>query len=180
MDKYSSSGEREEQRNSDSGRGRKGGLERGVLRADRDGVICGGLTVGKSARCRVSGEPKSLVNLEGWSREWHGPVEKEVGEEVGGREGCFQPNIPQSTWTSEGKRHSARQIWRKGFAEMSQHSSGSSCRCVKAQPWIIKMQMNADFRSRPTPTAGRSGSSFWMQTQNKNDQMLTWGKSPFA
>lgn len=47
----------------------KGGLERGVFRADRDGVICGGLTVGKSARCRVSGEPKSLVNLEGWSRE---------------------------------------------------------------------------------------------------------------
>lgn len=69
MDKYSSSGEREEQRNSDCGRERKGGLERGVLRADRDGVICGGLTVGKSARCWVSGEPKSLVNLEGWSRE---------------------------------------------------------------------------------------------------------------
>lgn len=46
-----------------------GRIERGVLRADRDGVICGGLTVGKSVRCRVSGEPKSLVNLEGWSRE---------------------------------------------------------------------------------------------------------------
>lgn len=37
--------------------------ERGVLSADRDGVICGGLTVSKSVRCRVSGDPKSLVNL---------------------------------------------------------------------------------------------------------------------
>lgn len=62
-------GERRAKKPGDCGRERKGGLERGVLRADRDGVICGGLTVGKSARCRVSGEPKSLVNLEGWSRE---------------------------------------------------------------------------------------------------------------
>lgn len=39
-----------------------------VISADRDGVICGGLTVSISARCWVSGEPKSLVNLERWRR----------------------------------------------------------------------------------------------------------------
>lgn len=43
--------------------------ERRVITADRDGVICGELTVGKSARCRVSGESTSLVNLERWSRD---------------------------------------------------------------------------------------------------------------
>lgn len=48
---------------------------RGVVSADRDGVICGGLTVGKSVRYRVPGEPKSLVNLERWRRDWRSPVE---------------------------------------------------------------------------------------------------------
>lgn len=43
--------------------------ERRVISADRDGVICGGLTVGKSVRCRVSGDPKSLVNLARWRRD---------------------------------------------------------------------------------------------------------------
>lgn len=51
---------------------------RGVVSADRDGVICGGLTVSKSARCQVSGEPKSLVNLARWRTDWHGPVERRL------------------------------------------------------------------------------------------------------
>lgn len=47
----------------------RGERERTVISADRNGVICGGLTVGKSVRCRVSGDPKSLVNLARWRRD---------------------------------------------------------------------------------------------------------------
>lgn len=45
---------------------RRGG--RRVLSANWKGVIRGELTVGKSARCRVPGDPKSLVNLARWRR----------------------------------------------------------------------------------------------------------------
>ena len=78
--------------------------ERRVISADRDGVICGGLTVGKSVRCRVSGEPKSLVNLEKDGGEtdtdrWNGRLwqTRRKKEQVG----CFQANIPQRTCTGD-------------------------------------------------------------------------------
>lgn len=51
------------QRNVEKGGDEQKWGDRRVVSANLKGVICGELTVGTSARCRVPGDPKSLVNL---------------------------------------------------------------------------------------------------------------------
>lgn len=74
-----------------------GKTEGKLVNADRNRVICGGLTVSKSARCQLSGEPKSLLIWKDGG-EAAALMEREVAAVERGKRACggaayFQGNI---------------------------------------------------------------------------------------